>query len=214
MTTSPASGLTDFQAEVARLFFSLQESAGFLLAGAGALLAQGLICRATEDLDFFGGMGDASVSAAANALRDASVGRGWEVSVIREFETFCRLQLFARERLVIDLAIDSPPQRPSMSTVLGPSFDPVELAARKTLALFDRAEPRDFADVFQLVQRFGKTPLLDGAAELDGGFHQKFFAERLRSLESVRDVRLPVEPESIPALRALFAEWATELDGP
>jgi hypothetical protein len=49
MTESRASGLTEFQAEVARLFFSLPESAGFSLAGAGALLAQGLTCRPTED---------------------------------------------------------------------------------------------------------------------------------------------------------------------
>lgn len=36
------SGLTDFQAEVTRLFFSLPASEGFLLAGGGALLAAGL----------------------------------------------------------------------------------------------------------------------------------------------------------------------------
>jgi len=33
------SGLTDFQIEVARLFFRLPASDGFLLAGGGALLA-------------------------------------------------------------------------------------------------------------------------------------------------------------------------------
>jgi len=48
------SGLTDFQAEVSRLFFSLPASNGFLLAGGGALLASGLTTRPTQDLDFFG----------------------------------------------------------------------------------------------------------------------------------------------------------------
>lgn len=47
-------GLTDFQADVARLFFSVPASDGFLLAGGGALLASGLTSRPTEDLDFFG----------------------------------------------------------------------------------------------------------------------------------------------------------------
>jgi hypothetical protein len=37
-----ASPLTAFQIEVARLFFGLAASEGFLLAGGGALLAQGL----------------------------------------------------------------------------------------------------------------------------------------------------------------------------
>ena len=36
------SNLTDFQTEVTRLFFSLPASNGFLLAGGGALLANGL----------------------------------------------------------------------------------------------------------------------------------------------------------------------------
>jgi Nucleotidyl transferase AbiEii toxin, Type IV TA system len=45
--------LSAFQLEVARLFFALPASQGFLLAGGAALLAQHLTARATEDLDFF-----------------------------------------------------------------------------------------------------------------------------------------------------------------
>jgi hypothetical protein len=49
------SGLTDFQIEVARLFFGLPASDGFLLAGGGALLASGLTTRPTHDLDLRAG---------------------------------------------------------------------------------------------------------------------------------------------------------------
>jgi hypothetical protein len=52
-------GLSHFQAEVAKLFFSLPASEGFLLAGGGALLASGLTTRPTDDLDFFGAPGRA-----------------------------------------------------------------------------------------------------------------------------------------------------------
>ena len=45
--------LSTFQLEVARLFFALPDSRGFLLAGGAALLAQHLTSRPTEDLDFF-----------------------------------------------------------------------------------------------------------------------------------------------------------------
>jgi hypothetical protein len=45
--------LSAFQLEVARLFFALPASQGFLLAGGAALLAQHLTERPTEDLDFF-----------------------------------------------------------------------------------------------------------------------------------------------------------------
>jgi hypothetical protein len=48
-------GLPPFQLEVARMFFALPASRGFLLAGGAALLAQHLTARPTEDLNFFTG---------------------------------------------------------------------------------------------------------------------------------------------------------------
>ena len=45
--------LSAFLLEVAKLFFTLPASQGFLLAGVAALLAQHLTARPTEDLDFF-----------------------------------------------------------------------------------------------------------------------------------------------------------------
>ncbi len=48
MTTSP---ITAFQADVARVFFSLPETKSFLLAGGLALAAHAISERPTEDLD-------------------------------------------------------------------------------------------------------------------------------------------------------------------
>lgn len=48
----------------------------------------------------------------------------------------------------MDLAIDSPASSTPTVTIAGPSFAPDELAIRETLALFGRAEPRDFVDVY------------------------------------------------------------------
>lgn len=36
-----------------RVFFALPESAGFLLAGGGVLLAQGLVARETDEVGFW-----------------------------------------------------------------------------------------------------------------------------------------------------------------
>jgi hypothetical protein len=52
MAENNQSDLSVFQLEVARLFFALAASQGFLLAGGAALLAQRLTARPTEDLDF------------------------------------------------------------------------------------------------------------------------------------------------------------------
>lgn len=68
----------------------------------------------------------------------------------------------ASQQTLVDLAIDSPPISAPTITVLGPTLAPLELSGRKLLALFSRAEPRDFADVYLLAQRFGKQSLASG----------------------------------------------------
>jgi len=112
----------------------------------------------------------------------------------------------------VGLAIDAPPIRATINTTFGPSFDPAELAGRKTIALFDRAEARDFADVYQLAQHFGREELLARAAEIDSGFDLAVFASMMRSLRRFADEELPIEADEVAALRAYFADWATELD--
>ena len=64
--------LSAFQLEVARLFFTLPASQGFLLLGVAALLAQHLTARPTEDLDFFTAPERGHVPAARDALEAAA----------------------------------------------------------------------------------------------------------------------------------------------
>jgi hypothetical protein len=60
--------LTAFQVQVAQLFFGLPASDGFVLAGGGALLAQGLTARPTQDLDFFTRPGAGNIGLARQQL--------------------------------------------------------------------------------------------------------------------------------------------------
>ena len=83
------SGLTDFQVEVARLFFELPASEGFLLAGGGALLASGLTTRPTHDLDFFGAPDHGDVAAARDQFEAAVVGRGWRSERLHDSRRVC-----------------------------------------------------------------------------------------------------------------------------
>ncbi len=111
----------------------------------------------------------------------------------------------------MDLAVDSAPGRPPVVTCLGPSFDPEELAGRKLVALFDRAEARDFSDVYVLANRYGKTLLMQRAAEVDAGFDPGVLAQMIDSLGRFADDEIPVAATDVPALRAFFAEWTAEL---
>lgn len=124
MTIVPDGMLSDFQTKIAQLFFTLPASDGFLLAGGGALLAQGLTERPTYDLDFFTRPGASDVQRARDQFIAMAGDQGWEVDVIQNNETFCRLLVHGPEELLIDLALDSAPSRPTQSSAVGPTFAP------------------------------------------------------------------------------------------
>jgi hypothetical protein len=161
---TPAAALTAFQITVAKLFFSMPQSDGFLLAGGAALAAQDLTSRPTRDLDLFTRAGGPSV--------------------------------------------------PHAQSAVGPTFGLEELAGRKVIALFDRAEARDFADVCVLAQRYDTELLLRRAAEIDGGFDRAVFASMLASLDRFTDPDIPVPVNSVTELRTFFRRWASQLCRP
>jgi hypothetical protein len=206
-------GLAAFQAEVARLFFALPESRGFLLAGGAALLAQHLTTRPTEDLDFFTAPERGQVPAARDALEEAAIRQGWSTERIHDSDTFCRLVLRGDHGTVlVDLAVNAPPDFPPSVTDAGPTLAPEELAGHKLLALFDRAAARDFADVYVLARRFSKEALLARAAQIDGGFDPTVLAAMLATLDRFTDAEIPIPDGTTPAeLRAFYASWQSEL---
>jgi hypothetical protein len=205
--------LTRLQVTATRLFFSLPQSAGFAVAGGAALLAQGLIHRPTRDVDLF--LLDASASAVATAAAsfEAAVdNQGWLHRRVIDQHDFVRLEITDdRESLIVDLGRDSPPEEPVDTTDLGPTLSPRDLAARKTLALFGRAEARDFTDVYELAHRYGRERLIVWAAADDPGFDQRVFASMLASIDRLVDEDLPIDPLKVGVLRAYFRDWAAEL---
>lgn len=160
MSTHP--DLTSLQLAAARLFFELPESKGFVLAGGAALIASGLITRATNDIDLFAvHRRTSSIPDAATSFETAAHTRGWTTRRIVDQREFVRLLITnGDESLVIDLGRDSPPDQPTHHTILGPTLAERDLAAPKTLALYGRAEGRDFADIYHLAHRFGRDNLI------------------------------------------------------
>jgi len=205
------SALTAFQVDVAQLFFALPASDGFLLAGGAALAAQHLTNRPTQDLDFFTAPGRGDVSTARDEFEHAVRKRGWQVERIRDTATFCRLLVRGPHELLIDLAMDSTPGLPATASLAGPTFAPEELAARKVLALFGRAEARDFADVYELARAYDTTTLLARAADCDDGFDLDVFASMLDTLARFTDDDIPVAATDVADLRTFIASWAAAL---
>lgn len=211
MAGARGTALTDFQVEVATLFFSLPSSERFLVAGGAALVAQRLTTRPTQDLDFFTASGAATVHAASDELTAAAADRGWPVTRVRDHDTFCRLLVQGPEDLIVDIALDSSPILPPQSSSLGPTFDARELAGRKVIALFDRAAARDFVDVYMLSRRYSTRTLLSRAQEVDAGFDRRVLADMISLLDRYSDVDLSLGDVDVPALRDFFLQWRTDL---
>jgi hypothetical protein len=94
--------------------------------------------------------------------------------------------------VLIDLAVNAPPDLPASATPAGPTLAPEELAGNKLLALFDRAAARDFADIYILARRFGKNVLLARAAQIDAGFDVRVLADMIATLDRFTDSEIPV----------------------
>ena len=114
--------------------------------------------------------------------------------------------------VIVDLAVNAPPDLAPSATEAGPTLAPEELAGHKLLALFDRAAARDFADVYVLARRFGKDVLLARATQIDAGFDAEVLAGMIATLERLTDDEIPVPNGSSAAdLRAFYETWRSEL---
>lgn len=202
--------LGEFQTEIGRAFFSLPESEGFYLAGGAALIAQNAVQRTTKDLDAFSAT--ANIRQAAAALEKEAARRGWRTERYRDEETFVRLIIGNdSEEVMVELCRDNEPLRPLHTTFIGPVLDLEDSAGNKMLALFGRAAPRDFSDVYELSRRYNREQLLCFAAERDLGFDRDVFRQMLRFLHRIDDSAIPIDDQEVLSLRVYFANWEHEL---
>jgi predicted nucleotidyltransferase component of viral defense system len=208
------SELTEFQRAVARAFFSLDAARDFVLTGGAALLAHDLTTRVTGDLDLFSTtaqhIDDAVAAFVAEAERN-----DWPVIIVRQSATFARIEVGETTggHLVIDLGVDSAPILDTTVTDVGPTYQPQELAARKLLALFGRAEARDICDIYQLSSLFDLDELCELASRIDSGFSRLRLADALSSIDRFADSDFPDIGVAPDAIRAFADEWRRRLLG-
>ena len=144
------------------------------------------------------------ITESADAFEAACRHRGWTIERIRDTPTFRRLIIHSEHaQLLVDLAIDSPPLGPPTITTYGPTYPPQELAARKILALYDRAAARDFVDVHALASHFNLDELIELARQLDEGFETSVLVEMLATLDRYIDDEL-AELGALPAALRAF----------
>lgn len=92
-----------------------------------------------------------------------------------------------------------------------PTLAAEELAANKVLALFDRAEPRDFRDLAALTGHFELAAMIDLAREKDPGFDTDHFLEALSSFSRFTPADFELTEPEYRRLRAMVDAWRSQL---
>ncbi len=86
-----------------------------------------------------------------------------------------------------------------------------ELAADKLLALFDRAQARDFLDVRALIERFGLERMCQLASEKDRGFSRAVLVEMLGSFDRFTADELGIDEPDRRSLAGSVQRWREAL---
>ncbi len=193
--------LSPLQERVARIVAGLAESDGFALAGGAALILRGDVDRRTRDLDFFGP--DAvAVDRLAPVAQQALLDAGLRVQQGIDPPGFARLLVGDdNDQTEVDLGTDArlfPPEELLGIRVLSGE----KLAVDKLLALFGRAEARDFVDLLAVADRYGLDRLLDLAAEKDRGFDARVFAEMLTRIDRLPKAAFALDDTQFERLQA------------
>ena len=198
--------LSPLQERVAKIIAGLDEARGFALAGGGALIVRGDVQRQTRDLDFFGLTADA-VDQLVPAVDRALQAAGLTVQHVQESHGFARLIIESKDdRTELDLGTDARlfPAEPGSPA---PLLSGKELAVDKVLAIFGRAEARDFADLMAIEPCYGLDRLCQLAAEKDRGFLPSVFADMLSQFSRLRREEFELDDAGYEQLRHTVERW-------
>jgi hypothetical protein len=211
--------LDPLQSRIARTALSLPQAHTLALAGGGAMIAHGFTDRSTRDVDLFTEVDADEARQVAAALRTQLDGEGLRVSpadrppdtnrfVITDPDSglACQVEVFP----------DGGRLRATVYLDIGPVLHPDDLAADKVLALWGRAEIRDYVDVAALLDRYGPGALLDLAAAKDSGFTAPRFADALdaiRRFDPEDWTAAGIEAVHVSRIENMAAAWSRELRG-
>jgi predicted nucleotidyltransferase component of viral defense system len=208
--------LTENQIRILRLISQVPLlKDNFYLTGGTALSAFYLQHRYSEDLDFFTSNNRVisnAVAAFIAALNQSKV----KHSVIRMFDTFTEIHIHAgSETIKMDFALDSPYRLQKVKLVddVGIFIDNErDISCNKLSALFDRADPKDFVDIFFVHHNL--MPVEDvivSTKKKHVGLDNYWLARAFFKVQEVGFLPRMVKPVTIDELKLFFLSYATKL---
>jgi predicted nucleotidyltransferase component of viral defense system len=212
--------LTNLQEKILHLFSEIPDQEAFYLTGGTALSAFFLKHRKSNDLDFFTSIEELIIPL-SQKLETTLREEGFEVERLRGFHSFVELSVTSgNDSTVVHFALDSPFrfEQPTPSEEI-PHLKVdslIDMATNKVLALFGRAELRDFIDIYFIVKKhFSKTELIEKAAQKDPGFDLYWFGVAMEKIDDFSDdspdLHLLTHSCSMNQLKEFFTGWRRDI---
>ena len=213
--------INSVQEKILENFGEVKDSDQFYLTGGTALAHFYLKHRQSNDLDFFTSV-EEIMDPFSHQLETHLAAKGFECTRQRAFHSFIELIVsWQGETTLIHLALDPTfrfgPAKESSEYPRLKIDNLADIASNKLLALFGRANLRDFIDVYFLVQKehFVKKKLMEMAVRKDPGFDLYWLGVAFERIHTFRpdapDMLLLLEPVKLRELENFFDEWRTEI---
>ncbi len=209
--------ISKIQEDILQKFCLSPDSKQFYLTGGTALAHFYLKHRKSRDLDFF--TPEAGILLPYSREFQASlVDRGYSVEQYRRLNSAVDLIVSrGQESTMVQFAQDARLRLEAtkeFANYPGLRVDNLrDIAANKLLALFGRALPRDFVDVYYLVREAGfkKEEMMELAKKKDPGFDLYWLGvafDRAKAVnESAPDTLLLLRPPDMKELQDFFVSW-------
>jgi predicted nucleotidyltransferase component of viral defense system len=204
--------LNQLQSDLLAAFFDLPLADQFVLTGGTALAGFYLHHRLSEDLDLFTLNEDAfeQVSSSVPSLAEAlGVTCDDERLSPHLYQVF-----FSQEslRVKMDVVLDASSWFGTPQDLGGIRVDALEnIAANKIAALYGRATPRDFVDIYFILNEtdLSLNALVDMAKQKDAGLHNFYLASWIhQEAPKLRTLPPMLKPLDVQALREFGEELA------
>lgn len=182
--------LYPYQVELLRSFFALDFAKSFFLTGGTALSAFYFAHRESKDLDLFS-LEDYDAEALNRTIADLAQKSNSVISIKVKSNTYNEIYL---ENTVdnwiqrIDFVKEQPVHFGEIKNVDGIRVDSLEnIGSNKVLTIYNRLEPKDYIDLYFILQKTGLTfeRLFALAKEKDAGLFEFYFAQSLENLEKL-----------------------------
>lgn len=189
------------------------------MAGSGAIREHGIIDRPTQDIDLFTSTTSAETFAASTTrLAAAMRERGFEVIERRNAPQFASFSVtsLTNQTVEVDLGVDWRAEEP-VTLSIGPVLSLEDAVGSKVVAVYSRAEARDYLDLDAIREsgRFTDGQLLDLAFDRDPGFDVEMFAGQLEQINRItgtsRVEEYGVGEQELAQLKSRLSGWAADL---